>query len=77
MTSVASKRRTLDVPWVHGIYDMSPPLVGCDSVMVFHLDDGNHVFELANGHAGRELYEDDNDDPDETIRSLGYWVVVK
>ncbi len=76
MTRSATKRPQLSMPWRHGVYDLSEPLDGCMSIIVFHDDSMNYVYELAGAHAGRMLLSHECDEPDDAVRELGYWVVI-
>lgn len=75
MVKVAKKRPHLELPIKHAIYDLSEPFQGCSTVLVYHRNGRNYIYEVKGHRAGRAIGDhSDVTDPDETIRGMGYWV---
>lgn len=72
---VAVRRPAARIPLIHAVYDLTEPLCVCDTVIVMHRRGANWIYEVRGLHVGRPLGNHPGcDDPDETMRELGYWV---
>lgn len=75
---VAIKRPAIKLPFAHAVYDLTEPLCGCSTVIVMHRRGANWIYEVEGIHVRRPLgNHPDCDDPDETMRDLGYWIRAK
>lgn len=77
MAKVARRRPGIKMPFPQAVYDLDPPFNGCDTVIVMHRRGMNWIYKVEGIKVTTPIGNHDCDDPDETIRGLGYWVQVK
>ena len=75
---VAVKRPTVKIPVKHAVYDLSEPLCGYCTVIVMFRRGMNWIYAVEGIRVTKPLgNHPECDDPDETMRQLGYWVREK